>query len=68
MWGRDWLGGGVNFTGDIYQSHELSEHYNLLIKILMLVLRSENTRECQTLDAEKLTEIGELGSGKPGLL
>lgn len=62
------MGWGLNSTGDIYQSHELSEHCNLLITILILVLRSENTRECPTLDAEKLTEIGELGNGEPGLL
>lgn len=46
-----------------FTSHELNEHCNLLIKNLIPVLRSENVRECQTLDAEKLAEMRVSGSG-----
>lgn len=66
MRGRNWRWswGVLDSTGDIYQSHELNEYCNLLIKNLILVLRSENIRECQTLVAEKLTEMRGQGSGE----
>jgi hypothetical protein len=61
----------VDSTGDIYQSHKLSEHCNLPTNNLILVLEyqtsnilysltsswSEDVREYQTLDVEKLTEM-----------
>lgn len=49
---------GLDATDDIYQILEFNEHCTLLIKNLILVLRSENIRECQTVGAENLTEIG----------
>lgn len=58
--------GRFGLHSDIYQ--RLNEHCTLLMKNLILVLRSENVRECQTLDAEKLTEIGGGGSGASLLL
>lgn len=58
---------GLDSTaGDIHQGLELNEHCTLLIKNLILVSRSEDIRERQTLDADKLTEIGG-GAGGQGV-
>ena len=55
--GQGLEGQWVDSTGDIHQSHKLSEHCNLPINNLIRVLRSEDIREHQTLDVEKLREM-----------